>query len=140
MLRTKSTKSQRQKDLLKKYLAKECRFNWASQAQVLYLLHKCLGFDCKKWDRKTGKQTLSTDDEVLKRYQGQHPVIDLLLQYRSLCKLDGYCKEWLEKVQPNGRIYSSYHQDAVRLGGRLSSSDINQQNVPRPGTTEWIGG
>ncbi|MBN2307737.1 MAG: DNA polymerase I [Candidatus Hydrogenedentes bacterium] len=77
---------------------------------------------------KTG---YSTDVEVLEQLAVQHPLPELILEYRSLEKLRGTYVDALPKlVNPTtGRIHTSFNQ-AVAATGRLSSSDPNLQNIP----------
>jgi DNA polymerase I-like protein with 3'-5' exonuclease and polymerase domains len=122
-----------------KFTQKESsKFNWSSPKQILWLLKDCLGFDCQKWDRAAGQKKASVDEEVLKRYEEQHPIFKQLLQLRGMEKLDGYFKQWLSAVDQDARLRAHYHQDTVRLGGRLSSSGPNLQQVPRPTSTHGI--
>lgn len=115
-------------------------FNWSSPKQLLWLLRDQLKFDCKKWDKVSRKYKESVDEDVLKRFEEQHPIFKTLLKLRQLEKLDGYFKQWLSLVDKDSRLRASYHQDTVRLGGRLSSSRPNLQQVPRPNSTSGIWG
>ncbi|MFO7776579.1 MAG: DNA polymerase I, partial [Candidatus Hydrogenedentota bacterium] len=80
--------------------------------------------------RKT-KTGYSTDVEVLEELAREHPLPELLLEYRMLDKLRSTYVEALPRlVHPEtGRIHSSFNQ-AVAATGRLSSSDPNLQNIP----------
>ena len=80
--------------------------------------------------RKT-KTGYSTDVEVLEELAREHPLPELLLEYRMLDKLRSTYVEALPKlVHPEtGRIHTSFNQ-AVAATGRLSSSDPNLQNIP----------
>ncbi len=80
--------------------------------------------------RKT-KTGFSTDVAVLDTLQGQHPIIDHLLEYRQLTKLKStYVDALPNLVHPEtGRVHTSYNQ-TVAATGRLSSSDPNLQNIP----------
>ena len=58
------------------------------------------------------------------------PVVDDLLEYRTLSKLNGtYCEGLLKVVDPDGRIRSVFNQTETRTG-RISSSEPNLQNIP----------
>ena len=60
----------------------------------------------------------------------QHPIIDLILEYRQLTKLNSTYVEGLAKViAPDGRIHTSF-QNTVTATGRLSSTEPNLQNIP----------
>jgi DNA polymerase-1 len=80
--------------------------------------------------RKT-KTGYATDVKVLSRLAREHPLPQLVLEYRSLSKLISTYVDVLPKlVHPvTGRIHTSYNQ-TVTATGRLSSSDPNLQNIP----------
>ena len=84
---------------------------------------------------KPGKKTKSkaryaVDDEVLKGLRGQHPVIEHLLNYRSVSKLLGTYVEGIYKhIGPDGCVHSRFKQTGTRTS-RLSSADPNLQNQP----------
>ncbi len=71
-----------------------------------------------------------TDAGTLEQYAGE-PIVDALLEYRSLTKLIGtYVDALQDWIHPEtGRIHTSVNQ-AVAATGRLSSSDPNLQNIP----------
>lgn len=77
---------------------------------------------------KTG---FSTDANVLEALQGQHPIIDKMLDYRQFTKLKStYIDALPTLVNPKtGRLHTSFNQ-TVALTGRLSSVDPNLQNIP----------
>lgn len=106
-------------------LAEE-RFNINSTQQLGHLLFDKLGLPPVK-KTKTG---YSTNAEVLEKLRGQHPLIDLILDYRQLAKLKSTYVDGLSKViGPDGRIHTSF-QNTVTATGRLSSTDPNLQNIP----------
>ncbi len=80
-----------------------------------------------------GKKTrsgYSTSAEVLEKLRGAHPVVDQLLEYRILSKLNGtYCEGLLKVIGEDGRIHSVFNQTETRTG-RISSSEPNLQNIP----------
>jgi DNA polymerase I len=77
---------------------------------------------------KTGN---STDSFVLEELAAEHPIAELVLEYRQLTKLQSTYVESLPKlVNPyTGRIHTTYNQ-TVAGTGRLSSTDPNLQNIP----------
>jgi DNA polymerase-1 len=81
-------------------------------------------------NRKT-KTGLSTAAGELEKMKGQHPVIDKILEYRELAKLQStYLLALPELVnKKTGRIHTSYNQ-TIAATGRLSSTDPNLQNIP----------
>ena len=80
--------------------------------------------------RKT-KTGYSTDVAVLETLRHEHPIIELLLEYRQLSKLKStYVDALPQLVHPEtGRVHTSFNQ-TVASTGRLSSSDPNLQNIP----------
>ncbi len=102
-------------------------FNINSSKQLAHILFEKLGLPPV---RKT-KTGYSTDMEVLETLRGEHPIVDLILQYRVYSKLKTTYIDALPKlVNPKtGRIHTSYNQ-AVTATGRLSSSNPNLQNIP----------
>ncbi|NLE44083.1 MAG: DNA polymerase I [Chloroflexi bacterium] len=81
--------------------------------------------------RRTKSGHYSTAAEVLERLQGQHPVIDLILEHRELAKLKStYLDALPQLVNPKtGRLHTSYNQTGA-VTGRISSSNPNLQNIP----------
>ena len=104
-------------------------FNVDSPKQLAEVLFGELGFRVVK-KTKTGA---STDAEVLDTLaaETQHPLPELVLEYRELTKLLGtYVDPLPSYVSPTtGRLHASFHQTGAATG-RLSSSDPNIQNIP----------
>lgn len=101
-------------------------FNINSPKQLGKVLFEDLGLPCKK---KT-KSGYSTNAEVLESLRYQHPVVDMVLNYRTLAKLNStYCEGLLKVVDENGRIHSNFNQTETRTG-RISSTEPNLQNIP----------
>jgi DNA polymerase-1 len=103
-------------------------FNLESPKQIQQILfsEEGLGLEPKK---KTPKGQPSTNEEALKLLD--HPLVDLIMSYRTLTKLNSTYLEALPKQinARTGRLHTSYHQ-AVTATGRLSSSKPNLQNIP----------
>jgi len=80
---------------------------------------------------RLGKAGRSTDAAVLEQLSDQHPVIDLLLQYRTLSKLKNtYADKLGLLINPRtDRVHASFNQ-TITATGRLSSSNPNLQNIP----------
>lgn len=80
--------------------------------------------------RKT-KTGYSVDSNVLEGLKQEHPVIELILEYRTLSKLKSTYVEALPiTVNPEtGRVHTSFNQ-TVAATGRLSSNNPNLQNIP----------
>ena len=88
----------------------------------------------EKMNLPHGKKTAtgySTSAEVLENLRWDAPeVIEPLLRYRQLTKLNGtYVDGLLPLVDENGRVHSTFDQVATATG-RLSSSEPNLQNIP----------
>ncbi len=73
----------------------------------------------------------STAADVLDSLRGQHPIIELILEYREIGKLKGtYVDALPALINPHtGRLHTSYNQAGTSTG-RLSSSNPNLQNIP----------
>lgn len=100
-------------------------FNVASPKQLGEILFGKLGIAGGK-KTKTGQY--STSEAILSKID--HPLVDVILEHRSLAKLKSTYTDALAKAaDKNGRVHTSYHQ-ALTSTGRLSSSDPNLQNIP----------
>lgn len=76
---------------------------------------------------KTAKGVPSVSSDVLVNYVG-NPVVDDLLEYRRLTKLETFIKSW-EKIQVDGRIYPNFNITART--GRTTCNNPNLQNIPQ---------
>lgn len=105
-------------------------FNINSTQQLSVALFETLGLQ-SPLKKKTASGHYSTNAAVLEELQGKHAVVDLMLEYRELSKLQStYVKTLPEQVNPEtGRIHTSFSQ-TVAVTGRLSSSNPNLQNIP----------
>ena len=103
------------------------RFNVNSTQQLGAVLYDELNLPKSK---KT-KSGYSTGAAVLEGLKGQHPIVELLLEYRQLSKLKStYVDALPALVDPEtGRVHTSFNQTGT-VTGRLSSSDPNLQNIP----------
>ena len=103
-------------------------FNLESPKQIQQILFSEEGFGLEP-KKKTAKGQPSTNEEALKLLD--HPLVDLIMSYRTLTKLNSTYLEALPKQinRRTGRLHTSYHQ-AVTATGRLSSSKPNFQNIP----------
>jgi DNA polymerase I len=104
-------------------------FNLGSPKQLSSLLFDKLGLDKRK-SRKT-KTGYSTDASTLEKLQGDHPVVDAIVEYRTLSKLKSTYVDALPALirAETQRVHTDYNQ-AVTSTGRLSSSNPNLQNIP----------
>lgn len=101
-------------------------FNINSPKQLGVALFEKLGLPAKK---KT-KSGYSTNADVLEDLRNYHPVVGLVLEYRTYAKLKStYCEGLLKVIAEDGRIHSSFNQKETRTG-RISSTEPNLQNIP----------
>lgn len=79
---------------------------------------------------KKGKTGYSTAASELDKLRGQHPIIDLITQYREVTKLKNTYVDTLPKqVDEASRVHTTFNM-TVAPTGRLSSNDPNLQNIP----------
>lgn len=107
----------------------ETKFNVNSPKQLGEIL-----FDKMKISEEaklTKTKQYSTSEEELQKYAGKHPIIDKILDYRSVQKLlNTYVEALPQMVNPRTRkIHTSFNQ-AIAATGRLSSNNPNLQNIP----------
>ncbi len=116
-------------DVLKKEIYELCgeEFNINSTQQLGNILFEKLNLPVYK---KT-KNGYSTDVDILEKLKKEHPVIEKILEYRSLMKLNSTYVEGLIPYinKKTGRIHSYFHQ-TITATGRISSTEPNLQNIP----------
>ncbi len=80
---------------------------------------------------KKNKKGYSTDVAVLEKLILAHPIIEKILEYRTLTKLNSTYVEGLVPYinKKTGRIHSYFHQ-TITATGRISSTEPNLQNIP----------
>ncbi len=80
---------------------------------------------------KKTKNGYSTDVDILEKLKPEHPVIEKILEYRSLMKLNSTYVEGLIPYinEKTNRIHSYFHQ-TITATGRISSTEPNLQNIP----------
>ena len=80
---------------------------------------------------KKTKSGYSTDVDVLEKLRTEHPIIEKILEYRQLTKLNSTYVECLKPfINPKTkRIHSFFHQ-TITATGRISSTEPNLQNIP----------
>jgi len=102
-------------------------FNIDSPKQLAEILFDRLGLKSVR----VGKAGRSTDAAVLEELSQEHPIVELVLQYRQISKLQNtYVDKLGTLINPRtGRVHASFNQ-TVTATGRLSSSDPNLQNIP----------
>lgn len=79
---------------------------------------------------KKTKTGYSTNADVLEKLRDAHPIIDLIMEYRTLTKLYSTYIEGLKKsCYADGKVHTIFNQ-ALTQTGRLSSIEPNLQNIP----------
>ena len=116
---------------LKKEIFKKCgeEFNLNSPKQLGEILFDKLKLVSKPKKTKTGQY--STSEEVLSSLANDHRIIENILEWRSLDKLQNTYVRSLPNEVSNltKRVHSSFNQ-TVTTTGRLSSNNPNLQNIP----------
>jgi DNA polymerase-1 len=103
-------------------------FNIGSPSQLAEILFDKL--DLPKQGIKKGKTGYSTAASELDKLRGQHPIIDLITQYREVTKLKNtYVDTLPQQVDENSRLHTTFSL-TIAQSGRLSSNDPNLQNIP----------
>ncbi len=104
-------------------------FNIGSPKQLGEILFDKMGLSDNPKQTKTKQH--STSEDVLQKLINKHPIVQQILDYRSLSKLKSTYVDSLPLLvnSRTGRIHTSYNQ-AVAATGRLSSNNPNLQNIP----------
>ena len=105
----------------------EGEFNINSHQQLSHVLFEKLKLPIIK-RTKTG---ISTDEAVLRKLSTAHPIMTLILEYRTLTKLKSTYIDALPELinKKTHKVHTSFNQ-TVTATGRLSSSEPNLQNIP----------
>lgn len=104
-------------------------FNIKSPLQLKEVLFDELGISTEGLAKtKTGVSTAASE---LEKLEGEHPIVDNIMEYREFTKLQStYVKTLPKLVNPETkRLHTSYNQ-TITATGRLSSSNPNLQNIP----------
>ena len=103
-----------------------CEFNIASPQQLSEVLFEKMKLPYK------GKKSkgYSTAVDILEKIKDEHPIINLILEYRLLTKLyNTYIEGLINSICSDNKIHTIYTQTLTRTG-RLSSIEPNLQNIP----------
>lgn len=101
-------------------------FNINSPTQLGPILFEKLGLTAGK---KT-KRGYSTSAEVLEKIIDEHPIVPLILEYRTLTKLNStYIEGLLPLISDENTIHAHFNQ-TVTTTGRISCTEPNLQNIP----------
>ena len=102
-------------------------FNINSTKQLGVILFEKL----KVTPSKKTKSGYSTDVDALEKLKGDHPIIEKILEYRQIAKLNStYVEGMIPFINTRtGRVHTFFHQ-TITATGRLSSTEPNLQNIP----------
>ena len=101
-------------------------FNIQSPKQLSDILFVKMGIPYPK----RGAKSYSTSREILDKLVGINPIIDRLIEYRTLTKLyNTYIIGIKNSLKEDGKLHTIYTQTLTRTG-RLSSIEPNLQNIP----------
>ena len=104
----------------------ETEFNINSTKQLGEILFEKLKLTVIK---KT-KSGYSTDADVLEKLKEEHPIIEKILEYRTLNKLKAtYIDGIIPLISDDGRVHAKFNQ-TVTATGRISCTEPNLQNIP----------
>lgn len=104
------------------------QFNIGSPSQLADVLFNKIGLSTT--GIKKGKTGYSTAASELDKLRGQHPIIDMITQYREVTKLKNTYIDTLPKqVDKQSRVHTTFNITTAQTG-RLSSNDPNLQNIP----------
>ena len=104
-----------------------CNFNIMSPKQLGEILFIKMGLP---YPKKIKDNSYSTSKEILDKVAPYSPIIEKILDYRTLAKLNNnYITGLINEIKPDGKIHTLFNQTLTRTG-RLSSSEPNLQNIP----------
>ena len=102
-------------------------FNIMSPMQLAKVLFEDLAIP---YPKKVKDNKYSTSKDILDKIAFVHPIVEKILEYRTLAKLyTNYAVGLKEEVREDGRIHTIFTQTLTRTG-RLSSISPNLQNIP----------
>ena len=102
-------------------------FNISSPKQLGTILFETMQIP---YPKKIKDNSYSTSKEILDKLVGTYPIIDKILEYRMLTKLQSnYITGLISEIMEDGKIHTIFTQTLTRTG-RLSSISPNLQNIP----------
>ena len=102
-------------------------FNIMSPAQLAKVLFEDLAIP---YPKKVKDNKYSTSKDILDKIAFVHPIVEKVLEYRTLAKLyTNYAVGLQNEIREDGRIHTIFTQTLTRTG-RLSSIEPNLQNIP----------
>lgn len=103
------------------------QFNIMSPTQLAKVLFVDLAIP---YPKKVKDNKFSTSKDILDKIKNVNPIVDKILEYRTLAKLyTNYAVGLKAEVREDGRIHTIFTQTLTRTG-RLSSISPNLQNIP----------
>jgi DNA polymerase I len=104
-------------------------FNLDSPKQLGEVLFEHMKISSKAKKTKTGQY--ATSEDILQQHKHDHPIIQMILDYRQMRKLKSTYVDPLPTMldRVDGRVHTSFMQ-TVTATGRLSSNNPNLQNIP----------
>lgn len=106
------------------------QFNFASDAQIRWLLFDSMGCEVKE---KTKKGAPKTDYDTILNLSETYPELQTLVQYKDIKNIYATFVEGLLERVETGRIYPSFNINGTRNAGRISHSNPNMGNMPKEG-------
>lgn len=104
-----------------------CEFNISSPKQLGVVLFETLEIP---YPKRIKDNNYSTSKDILDKLTGSYPIIDMILEYRMLTKLQSnYIVGLINEIMEDGKIHTIFTQTLTRTG-RLSSVSPNLQNIP----------
>lgn len=101
-------------------------FNINSPQQLGQVLFE----DLKLPGEKKTKRGYATNAEILEKLAPEYPIVDKVLSYRTLAKLNStYVEGLVPLIDETGKIHAHFQQ-AVAATGRISCTEPNLQNIP----------
>ncbi len=106
-------------------------FNLNSTQQLSDILFGKLALEPPDRSKKTSSGKFSTSADVLEAMRGSHQIVDIILEYRELSKLQStYVDALPNQINPKtGRVHTTFNQTGT-VTGRLASQNPNLQNIP----------
>lgn len=108
------------------YALAQCEFNINSPIQLGEILFERLQLP---FGKKT-KRGYSTGAEVLEKIKDKHPIVNLVLSYRNLTKLNSTYVEGMKPLICDDGKIRAHFQQTVTATGRISCTEPNLQNIP----------
>ena len=104
-----------------------CEFNIMSPKQLGEILFVRMELP---YPKKIKDNNYSTSKDILDKVAPYSPIIEKILDYRTLSKLyNNYVEGLISEIKSDGKIHTLFNQTLTRTG-RLSSSEPNLQNIP----------